>query len=67
MTFETRERSTQERLHRRDLLKTGTGLSVVAALTLQACGGAGASEVKSEERDKGFPSFFADAPTLTVR
>ena len=23
--------------------------------------------MKMEERDKGFPSFFADAPTLTVR
>ena len=57
----------QAGLQRRDWIKTGTGLSVVAALGLQACGGAGATEVTTETRDQGMPAFFAQAPSLTLR
>ena len=55
------------KLRRRDWIKTGTGLSVVAALGLQACGGAGATEVTTETRDQGMPAFYAQAPSISLR
>lgn len=61
------KQSVQARLRRRDWIKTGTGLSVVAALGLQACGGAGATEMTMDTRDQGMPAFFANAPALGMR
>ena len=61
------EPSVQARLRRRDWIKTGTGLSVVAALGLQACGDAGSTEMTTETRDQGMPAFYAQAPSLILR
>ena len=61
------EPSVQARLRRRDWIKTGTGLTVVAALEMPASGGAGATEMTTETRDQGMPAFYAQAPSLTLR
>ena len=57
----------QARLRRRDWIKTGTGLAVVAALGMPASGGAGATEMTTETRDQGMPAFYAQAPSLILR
>ena len=61
------EPSVQARLRRRDWIKTGTGLAVIAALGMPASGGAGATEMTTETRDQGMPAFYAQAPSLILR
>ncbi len=54
---------------RRTWLKSaGVSLTTAIGVTaLQACGGANAADDRSCDRDRGFPAFFDQAPTLTMR